>query len=1662
MAVQETAATFAGVTNENEFFSAHYLAEVFKGDLADTVKAWEEQAEEQDDFTAPHKGLRSLYQAYFALRQKLKTERGAGQRIALQREFFQSLLPVLGLPWQPKNLNVGPNLELPVLADVDGKLWVLGALDPDNEGEDPLSLAPHVDQFVGDGPHDTALTKKDYYHILSDTVFRLDDPPRWVLLLSDRQALLIDRYKWAQNRMLRFDWEEILGRRDDLTLKAVAVMLHKDSLAPDQGESRLDTLDENSHKHAFGVSEDLKYALREAIELLGNEAARQLIERAKERKEGIYSGEGALDAGQLSRECLRYMYRILFLFYIEARPELGYLPYRNETWRTGYSLDSLRDLEQVRLTSEESRQGLFFHHSLQRMFRLIHEGYSGEAQQVLREQWNDDSEEGGEKEIAGGHNAFHLQGLDSHLFDPLRTPLLNLVTFSNETLQHIIRAMSLTRPQKGKRRRGRVSYSQLGINQLGAVYEALLSYRGFFATEDLYEVAPKGKNVNPDALETGYFVNENQLAEFDDDEKVYDNVEGKKKLRVHTKGTFIYRLAGRDRQKSASYYTPEVLTKTLVKYTLKERLTIKGENGEPDKLLPADEILNLTICEPAMGSAAFLNEAVNQLAEAYLTRKQQELDKRIPHEEYRDALQRVKMHIADHNVFGVDLNPIAVELAEVSLWLNALNGDHQVPWFGYQLFAGNSLIGARRQVYPAHCLEKQPKESLWYNRVPRRLSTESLIDASHEGARKSNEIYHFLLPDPGMVGVNDKVAKQLLPQAFNKIKEWKKDFLKPFSKEELRTLQKLSAAVDKLWAEHTQMLARDREKTEDVFAIWGQEVEEYHTSTSDKDRIRREGIFNSNARIASPYRRLKLAMDYWCSLWFWPLDKVDELPDRQKWLFDLNTILNSAGTFSFAPEQSGIEFDGDETEAHSQEGEEPSLAKPQSGLFGDDPQPALREETQAAKSVITNQGELNLEKLFKTPSFQSLKLANELAIRFRFMHWELSFTDIFASRGGFDLILGNPPWIRVRWYEGDILGDFNPQFVLHKLNAAELMRKRSEVFKENPEIEKYWFTELEEAEGVQKFLVAEQNYSVLKGSQTDLYKCFIYVSWILGSTEGISSLLHPEGVYEGGSETLRENIYKRLIYHFQFQNEDKLFPIGNRRKYSINVYRNRKNNVEFISISNIIYPETINLCFSNVGTAVPGIKDENNKWQKYGNNRRLVKINESWLKKLSEISGVENPLNAPLPSLQSEEILSVLFYVYKAENKVENLKDKYKFWDGIHETKYQKNKSIEKVTKFGLSIDGAIYSSPHIWVANPLFQTPKAECSSHRAYDAIDLSSISKTYSPRFNFWKISNLIDTLVPEIEEKGKFKKISELNRLMVRTQLDPAQERTLISCISPVGATHINSLSSTAFSDNYHLVLVAGFAHSIVGDFYIKANSKTGAYEGTISQFPLLDYVASSIKRAISVRVMLLNFLISGYEAIWESMWSNEYPNDSWMTESPILKDIRFKKLRESWGEDLPFRIDYERRQALIELDVLISASLGLTLKELIAIYQIQFPVMKQYESDTFYDVNGRIVFTNSRGLSNVGLNRKGDANERLKVIYPSGQEEDCPLGWEDAINLPDGTKILRTVIDDTLPGGPKEKIITYESPWYLPDREEDYRIAWEVFEKRFKEEVDDAS
>ena len=162
-------------------------------------------------------------------------------------------------------------------------LLIVPAYQPGHEDDDPLDQKLTSAQY--DGQEVPELLKKlTRLEVASEALFGADNPPRHIILVGFKEWLRCrDRYKWPNNRLLRFDWTEILDRKDTYTLQAAAALLHHESLAPEQGASLLDGLDENAHKHAFGVSEDLKYALRESIEILGNEAVKQLRQRAQER-----------------------------------------------------------------------------------------------------------------------------------------------------------------------------------------------------------------------------------------------------------------------------------------------------------------------------------------------------------------------------------------------------------------------------------------------------------------------------------------------------------------------------------------------------------------------------------------------------------------------------------------------------------------------------------------------------------------------------------------------------------------------------------------------------------------------------------------------------------------------------------------------------------------------------------------------------------------------------------------------------------------------------------------------------------------------------------------------------------------------------------------------------------------------------------------------------------------------------------------------------------------------------------------------------------------------------------------------------------------------------------------------------------------------------------
>ena len=580
---------------------------------------------------------------------------------------------------------------------------------------------------------------------LLSELFVADGGPGFALVLAGRWLLVTERARWLEGRYLAVDLQLVCERNETKSggeIDRALTCVSAESLAPDaEGGIWWRGVLEDSINHTVGVSQNLREGVRLSIEIIANEVV------SRHRAQGL-DPLPQDQAQPLGRQALRYLYRILFLLYAEASPELEVLPVGAEEYDQGYGLDRLRDLTLVELTGPRAMNGMHLYDSLNRLFSLVDQGHEPpEARE-------------------GEQEGLVFNSLRADLFLPKATALIDETGLGNAALQRVLRHLLLSKEARGKDR-GFISYAELGINQLGAVYEGLMSYTGFFAETDLYEVAKggdpsKGSWVVPveraDGISQGDFV------------RVEDEVTGEKKAVIHRRGTFVFRLAGRERQQSASYYTPEVLTRFTVSQALEELLDQDGHTTT------AEEILGLTVCEPALGSGAFAIEAVRQFAEQYLRRRQTERGERINPDKYPTELQRVKASIALHQVYGVDLNATAVELAEISLWLDTMVSGLQAPWFGLRLRRGNSLIGARRAVYT----RPQVNDKSWLKATPTDVPLTGMVEEMTAGTtakQTDRRIHHFLLPASGwgsaVVAREAKEVVGLVPEAATALKKWR-------------------------------------------------------------------------------------------------------------------------------------------------------------------------------------------------------------------------------------------------------------------------------------------------------------------------------------------------------------------------------------------------------------------------------------------------------------------------------------------------------------------------------------------------------------------------------------------------------------------------------------------------------------------------------------------------------------------------------------------------------------------------------------------------------------------------------------------------------------------------------------------------------------------------
>ena len=415
----------------------------------------------------------------------------------------------------------------------------------------------------------------------------LDAP--WSLCTNGRQLRLVDAHRTYSRAHLEFDLQR--AAENAATFQIFWGVLRAEAFDADQESgSLLDRIIAAAARQGHAVNRSLRFGVIDAVQHL---------------LAGL-STAGPPDVPQLFDESLTVVYRTLFLMFAEAR---GLVPNWHPIYREHYTIESLRD----RIERPGHARGLW--ETLQAIARLAHHGCRA--------------------------GSLVVPPFNGRLFSPARSPVVESCTVEDELARKALLRLSTTTTRK---RQTRIDYQDLGVEQLGAVYESILDY-------------------TPSLAEPG-------------DARI------------------VLRRGGDRRKSTGSFYTPQSLTDYLVRRTLHPLVAEAS----------AERILQLRIVDPAMGSAAFLVSACRYLAGAYeraLVREGARDDNDIDDTD-RAGFRR---QVARRCLFGVDLNPTAVQLARLSLWLATLAANKPLTFLDHRLMCGDSLLGAS----PADLARQPPR-----------------------------------------------------------------------------------------------------------------------------------------------------------------------------------------------------------------------------------------------------------------------------------------------------------------------------------------------------------------------------------------------------------------------------------------------------------------------------------------------------------------------------------------------------------------------------------------------------------------------------------------------------------------------------------------------------------------------------------------------------------------------------------------------------------------------------------------------------------------------------------------------------------------------------------------------------------------------------------------
>ena len=233
-----------GITNQNEYYTNHYFSSIFEENAAETISKWRAEAKDSEAIRTPWAKLREIGRLYYAAHEKSARARNETQVLPYIREMADGFLDALGYleaaPSQewivPDQLAAYPYLQINKQNGTP-LLWVmLSRTLEDNEG---ILNEYSFDAASVDTDRSVSTTSGINNEELAERIFfSLDRPPRWLLIIGGIQIALLDRNKWNRKSFLCFELNDIFGRREESTLQAMAVLLHRTSLCPEEGTAR--------------------------------------------------------------------------------------------------------------------------------------------------------------------------------------------------------------------------------------------------------------------------------------------------------------------------------------------------------------------------------------------------------------------------------------------------------------------------------------------------------------------------------------------------------------------------------------------------------------------------------------------------------------------------------------------------------------------------------------------------------------------------------------------------------------------------------------------------------------------------------------------------------------------------------------------------------------------------------------------------------------------------------------------------------------------------------------------------------------------------------------------------------------------------------------------------------------------------------------------------------------------------------------------------------------------------------------------------------------------------------------------------------------------------------------------------------------------------------